>query len=166
MIPHLKLTYKSAAAILDISWCFENCHWLAIVLWYVLRLLVIGPICNTKKLPLILRKPLFKTNTFKPPVSGHPRFSGLIRVVAYENQLRDGLFRGVVQTPLLFEREFFACNFLVTICELSCCHGSGVVHTANKKIPTCVKCMVVYKLLRKMENYKTVSPKCDRRRLR
>lgn len=78
MIPHLKLTYKSAAAILDISWCFENCHWLAIVLWYVLRLLVIGPICNTKKLPLILRKPLFKTNTFKPPVSGHPKFEDLV----------------------------------------------------------------------------------------
>ena len=78
MIRHLKLTYKSAAAILDVSWCFGNYHWLAVVLWYVLRHLVIAPICNTKKLTLILRKPLFKTNTFKPPVSGHSKFEDLV----------------------------------------------------------------------------------------
>ena len=108
---------------------------------------MIAPICNTKKLSPILRKPILKTNTFKPPVSGHPKSEDLavIRLIAYENQLRDGLFQGVVQTHLLFGREFFACNFLVMICELSCGHGkffyilSGLVHTANKKIPPCVK---------------------------
>ena len=36
---------------------------------------------------------------------------------------------------------------------------------SKQKDPT-MRQVVVYKLLRKMENYKTASPKCDRRRLR
>ena len=137
------LVYLGMVHYTGFSWCCGNYCWLAIVLWcgyclvsfyaFVLCHLVIAPVPNTKRLPII------KCGTFhkSPPKM---QFSGCLwEIVTHGNQTTRGLFQERSQHIFFLEE-----NLLHSISKLwyvwfqfvnenSLYTFSGIVHSMSKE---------------------------------
>ena len=141
--PYQCLVYLGMVHYTGFSWCCRNYCWLAIVLWcgycvvsfhaFVLCHLVIAPVPNTKRLPIIK----CGTSHESPPKM---QFSGCLwEIVTHGNQTTRGLFRERSQHIFFLEE-----NLLHSISKLwyvwfqfvnenSLYTFSGIVHSMSKE---------------------------------